>query len=105
MSTPDLAKIADDAICNFKGNANELEKAIGVLFVGQQYGWKVMLLVHDKKTISKYESILNVSFREIMPEVGPLADKSAAWKVAKTLSNYWAAVKGAIPGVRTPTIE
>ena len=101
----ELAKIAEQAAIKFKGNANELESAIGLLFVGQQYGWKVMLLVHDKKTIRKYEKILDVSIREIMPDVGPKADKSLAWNAVQKVSNFWKAVKGEITGIRSPQIK
>jgi len=105
LSNEKLAKITNEAVSNFTGNANELESAIGLLWTGQYYGWKVLLLVHDRKTIKKYEKILNVNIREVMPEIGEKADKSLAWKLVQTVSNYWKAVKGEISGIRSPEIQ
>ena len=79
-----------------------LEAAIGAYVVGLKIGWKPLLLVHDKKTLSKYEKILGINFRDELPEVGELANKSIAWNAAQRVSNYWKAVKGEIPGIRSP---
>lgn len=98
-------ELIDRAIESFKGHSGELEKAIGMLFVGKHVGWKPLLLIHDKKTIRKYEEILDIDIREVMDEVGPRADKSAAWRVAKGLGNFWKAVKGGTKGVRSPLLE
>ena len=105
MKKKQLQVAIDKAIKDFRGVIPTLEAAIGALFVGQKVGWKVLLLVHDKKTIRKYEEILGVDFREVMPEVGPLADKSLAWKACQKVSNFWKAVKGEIEGVRSPLMR
>jgi len=97
-------EIFDKAIKEFRGQLPTLEAAIGAYIVGQKLGWKPLLLVHDKKTISKYEKILGISFRKELPDVGELAEKSIAWHAAQKVSNFWKAVKGEIPGIRTPEI-
>ena len=102
MAKSDSLQIFDRAIKDFRGQLPTLEAAIGAYIVGQKIGWKPLLLVHDKKTLGKYEKILGVSFRDELPEVGELANKSIAWKAAQKISNYWKAVKGEIPGIRTP---
>lgn len=104
LTDKQLVKLIDKALADFRGNANEVKGAIGMLMMGRQYGWKVMLLIHDKKTIRKYEEILGIDIREVMPEVGPLAHKSIAWVAAQKISNFWKAVKGEIPGIRTPEL-
>lgn len=100
-----IERIIRDAIPPFKGIMTELETAIGALYVGQHVGWKPLLLIHDKKTLRKYEMILGISFREHMPEIGPHAHKSVAWKAVQKVSNFWKAVKGEIKGVRTQEVE
>lgn len=105
MKDDQIIPHADKVTKAFRGNVNELEQAIGVWVVGRQFGWKVMLLVHDRKTLAKYEKILGVNFREELPEIGKYADKSIAWKAAKKLANFWKAVKGEVPGVRSPTFR
>ena len=42
----------------FKRNIGGLESAIGRFFAGEEFRWKVMLLVHDRKTIKTYEQLL-----------------------------------------------
>ena len=97
--------IIEDAIKSFRGQLPTLHGAIGCLYTGQQFGWKILYLVHDKKTIKKYEAILGVKFRDVFPEVGELAHKSLAWKLAQKVSNFWKAVSGEISGIRSPEIK
>lgn len=89
----------------YRGSIHELERAVGVLFLGDEVGWKVLYLCHDKKTLRKYEQILGVDFREIFPERGPLARKSLGLALADKAGEFWKAVKGSIPGIRTPELK
>jgi hypothetical protein len=100
-----LEEVASEAVKKFKGNANTLESAIGSMYVAKAYGWKVIYLVHDKKTIRKYEQILNIDFRESFPEEGPQAQRSVAFEAVQKVSNFWKAVKGEIAGIRTPELK
>lgn len=95
----------DNLIPEFRGNIAELEQAIGVWIVGRHFGWRVMLLVHDRKTLAKYEKKLGIDFRKELPEVGPYAKKSLAWTAVQKVSNFWKAVRGEIPNIKTPEIE
>ena len=101
----ELIDLVNTATLNFHGNLNHLHMAIGILLVGREFGWKPILLIHDKKTIRRCEKILGVSFREVLPEVGKNADKSLAWELSQKVSSYWKAVRGEITGIRTPEIE
>lgn len=103
--TPEeLVNLTNETIKKFKGDIPELESAIGMLFAGRQYGWKVMYLVHSKATIRKYEKILGVKIREVCPELGPLADRSVGWKIAKKVSNFWKEVTSNIHGARNAKV-
>ena len=95
----------DKVIEKYRGNANELEQAIGVWILGRKFGWKVMLLVHDRKTLAKYEKILGIKFRDELKDVGPLADKSGAWRAFEGVTNFWKAVRGEIPNIKSPTLR
>ncbi|SFL37823.1 hypothetical protein SAMN05216302_10726 [Nitrosomonas aestuarii] len=88
--------IIDEAVENYRGQADELENAIGMLMIGRIYGWKVLVIVHNKRTIKKYESILGINIREMFPPEGPLAHKSLGYRIASKLSNFWKAVSGDI---------
>lgn len=91
-----LVKIADRAALDFAGNFEELESAVGMLFLGRIIGWKPLLIIHNRRTVQKYADILGIDYKSEFPEVGPHADKSRGWEFAQALSNFWKAVSGDI---------
>lgn len=91
-----LVTLANQATKEFRGQFDELEAAIGMLMVGRLVGWKVLVLIHNKRTIRKYEEILGINVREFFPEVGPLAEKSLAFRAAKQIGSFWKAVSGEV---------
>jgi len=104
--TKELIDLFDRATLDFKGDLHHLETAIGALLVGRQLGWKPLLLIHDKRTIKRFEKDLGIkSIRDYMPEIGKHADKSLAWNLVQKVSSFWKAVKGEITGIRTSTIQ
>ncbi len=86
----------DKTIVDFKGSFDDLESAIGMYFLGRLVGWKVLVLIHNKRTIRKYEEILGISIREEFEEEGPFAYKSIGLEVAKKIGNFWKAVSGEV---------
>ncbi len=105
MNAQDKLTLIGKVTKSYRGSIHELERAIGVLFLGDEFGWKVLYLCHDKKTLRKYEEILGVDFREIFPERGPLARKSLGLALADKTGEFWKAAKGGIPGIRTPELK
>ena len=91
-----LVRKLDEAIVDFTGDFDELESAIGMLMVGRLVGWKVLVLIHNKRTIRKYEEILGINIREVLPEEGPFAYKSFAYEAVHKLGNFWKAVSGEV---------
>lgn len=89
-----MSDVVDNAVRNFRGIADELEGAIGMYMLGRHFGWRVLVLVHSKRTIAKYEQILGIKVREEFPEEGPDVDRSIGYSIAKKLSNFWKAVSG-----------
>lgn len=73
---------------------DEMESALGMYMLGFHVGWKVLYLVHSKRTIRKYEELLGIKVKEIFPEIGPDADRTMAFKVIEAASNFWKAVSG-----------
>lgn len=105
MTEKQLVEIIDKAIKNFHGNTQRLSNAIGYLMLGRKFGWRVMLLMHDRKSIKDYEKILGIDSRIIFPEYGPLKNKSMAYRALQKVTNFWKAVKGEIAGVRSTEIR
>ncbi|MEZ5559155.1 MAG: hypothetical protein R3E86_11540 [Pseudomonadales bacterium] len=89
-----LLDIERKAFANFHGQTGELLSALGMLRLGDHFGWRPLVIMHSKRTIRKYEDILGISIREFFPEEGPSASRSRGFKVAKTFSNFWKAVSG-----------
>ena len=91
-----LHAIERQAIASFTGQFDELEAALGMLHLGDHLGWKPLVLIHNKRTIRKYEEILGINIREFFPEEGPSADRSMGYTIAKKIGNFWKAVSGEI---------
>jgi hypothetical protein len=89
-----MSEIFDTAFHEFRGNIEELESALGMYVLGRHVGWKVLFIIHSKKTVAKYEELLGIKVREEFPEEGPEAMRSVGYKVAKTFSNFWKVVSG-----------
>jgi hypothetical protein len=89
-----IVDFIDDAILDFEGSADELEQAIGFYFIGRHIGWRPLVLMHDKRTIRKWEKALKIDIRQEFAEVGADADRSRGFRYAQKLSNFWKAVSG-----------
>ncbi|MES2662908.1 MAG: hypothetical protein V4629_06365 [Pseudomonadota bacterium] len=91
-----LQEIEEKAIINFSGTVDELESALGMLRIGHHMGWKMLYVAHSKKTIRKYEEILNIKIRDIFDEEGPSSKRSIGLALASKYSNFWKVVSGDI---------
>ncbi|MBK9132472.1 MAG: hypothetical protein IPM20_12665 [Gammaproteobacteria bacterium] len=85
LTDKEIVKLCEDAVENFSGNSHELERAIGSLFVGRKMGWKVLYLIHDQKTVRKYEEILNLSFKDVLPDKTERSKKSIAYNAVRKM--------------------
>ena len=89
-----LDEIEQLAIARFVGDLGELESALGMLRLGQQYGWRVMYLIHSKATIRKYEKILDIRVKEQLPKAGPSAERNNGYRLIQKMGNFWKVVSG-----------
>ena len=96
MKDKELISYFDKRIEDYKGQIHVLESAMGAYLVGRRYGWKVLYLMHDKRTIRKFEKILDVQFRNEFDDYSDLSYKSLAYQFVKNVSNFWKAVSGEI---------
>jgi len=90
----ELERIEKEAIAKFSGQLDQLNAALGMLRMGDHFGWRVLYIIHSKRTIRKYEEILGIKIRELFPEEGPSADRSIGYRIAKEFGNFWKAVSG-----------
>lgn len=90
----DLIRVERDAIANFSGQLDDLAASLGMLRMGDYWGWRVLVLIHNKRTIRKYENILDIKVREFFPPEGSQSFRSVGYKLAIALGNFWKAVSG-----------
>jgi hypothetical protein len=91
-----LRAIEKEAIAEFEGDLRQLEAALGMLRMGHYVGWKVLYLLHSKRTIRAYEEILKVRIRDVFDEEGPSSYRSIGFNLAKRFSNFWKVAGGDI---------
>ena len=105
MTNEEFVSIINKAIENYTGDVTNVGRAVGMLATGRRYGWRVTYLMYSRTTIRNYEKMLGVSIQDVLPEKGDLAENSYAWKALQTVDNFWKAVKGEIPGIRSTLVK
>lgn len=93
----ELIRIEREAFASYSGPFDDLEGALGLLRAGDYVGWRVLVLIHNKRTIRKFESILNINVREFFPAETESSKRSVGYKIAIGLGNFWKAVSGERP--------
>ncbi|MDP9087126.1 MAG: hypothetical protein M3O26_00050 [Pseudomonadota bacterium] len=91
-----LSSRLDEIARKYAGSFDELESALGMMTLGRLFGWKVLVLIHNKRTIKNYEEILGIKVREEFPEEGPLFYKSVAYGFIQKIGEFWKGVSGDI---------
>ena len=95
-----LDRIEAQAISGFQGQIQELEAALGMLRLGHHVGWKVLYIVHTKRTIRNYEKILTgdsnepVRIRDLFKDHGPSSYRSMGFRIADAARNFWRVLSG-----------
>lgn len=102
----DCAEIIASAMSRFQGQGTEIESAVGMLFMGHTFGWKVLYIFHSVATVKKYEEILGIDAKHRFPEFTEHSDRNLGFRIAKTLTNFWRVVRGLdmVEGARNKTI-
>ena len=65
-----------------------------MLRIGHHFCWKILYLIHSKRTIRKYESHLGIKVREVFDETGPCTYRSHGYQLIQTLTNFWKSISG-----------
>ena len=84
----------EKATREYLGNGNTLESALGAVFVGRVYGWRVLKMMHNPTTYANYEKILGIKFRDICKEETKLTQKNVGMKIVAKWNNFWDVVRG-----------
>ena len=74
---------------NYKGDAPILGNAIGMMILGRHVGWRVIRMIYSTETYIKYERILGIELKTIIPERGEFAYKSLGLAIIDAIGGYW----------------
>lgn len=77
----------------YHGQIDDLYRAIGMLVVGQLFGWRVMRLVTTRTVWTKAAQVFGDP-KKLMVERGCLAEKSLGLRAADKLEDYWQVIQG-----------
>ena len=94
MNSKMLCQIVDSAAKRFSGDVGELEAAIGSLFIAHHFGYQFIYLVHNKRTVRKYEEILGLSFKHSFAALSDSFTRLPGLVYALRQPNYWKCVSG-----------
>ena len=91
--TPELLQSIDAVCTDYKGQLDDLYKAVGMLVVGRLYGWRVMRLVSSRSVWTRVSRLFGDP-KQLMEPEGRLAHKSVGLNAIKTVSEYWDVING-----------
>lgn len=81
---------------SYHGDATTLANALGALTLGRCVGWRVLRVIYSSSSYSKYQKILGVQFRDVLPERGKYAYKSIALQVLDRIGVFWDFCRSAV---------
>jgi hypothetical protein len=96
-----------DVICRawveYVGLLEVFESAVGALVVGRFGGYDVLRLLHGSRTLRRYETILNISFKERLPSRTKDSSRMHGIRRADKFQQFWKALAGGVgsePGAK-----
>jgi hypothetical protein len=84
----------DGVARRYRGPLEVLEAALGMYVIGHHFGWKVLHMVHSRRTVARYEAILGIKVRDVFAPIGPDAERANAYAAIQGVANFWKAVSG-----------
>jgi hypothetical protein len=94
MTNDELVAHIEHVIANYEGDAESLSGAIGALMIGRSYGWRVLRIVIAGSSYTKYQRILGLEFKSVLPAVTEMSKRSRGYVIVTRLKNFWDVVRG-----------
>jgi len=88
FSESELMQI-EEAVKNYQGSMEILERATGTFVAGKVLGWRVIKLIHGRTVWEKYQRIVGLKFEEVCPEETVWSRKSLGYKMWKASGKFW----------------
>ncbi len=96
MTDEELIAHLDAVMKIYKGDTEVLRHAVGAVMFGRIYGWRVLRITTSSGAYTKYQRILGLDFKEVLPETTDISERSLAYKIVKKLNNFWKVVRGQV---------
>ena len=97
MTNEQVIAHIDNVASTYKGDSHVLFGAVGALVVGRPYGWRVIRVFLSTTTYAKYQRVLGLSFKDVLPPETELSDRALAYRIVKKLKAFWGIVRGELP--------
>lgn len=94
MTDKELFEYLDIVSKEFKGDMGHLSGAIGAVYIGRLYGWRVLRIITAHPVYTRHQRVLGLDFKDVLPETTDLSERSLGYKMAKGLNKFWEIVKG-----------
>lgn len=93
MTDKEIDEHINNLIATYKGDITLLADAIGSLRLGQSFGWAVLMIVYSPNTYRKYQKVLGLNFKDVLPEKGEFAERSRGYQLVTDIKRFWQIVK------------
>lgn len=93
LSDRELLDRIEEVTKNFKGQANDLSDAIGLVVLGHFTGWRVVRLISARRTWEIATRLFGDP-KEFLPERGRYAYKSLGLAIIDRIGGYWDFIRG-----------
>jgi hypothetical protein len=91
----ELSSKIESVCADYAGTMDDLYSVVGMIVVGQLFGWKVLRLASSRRHWSKSIKLFGDP-KLYMPERGPLSYKSLGLVISDNLGRYWDIVRGVV---------
>lgn len=93
MTDRDLLSRVDNVVSQFRGQADDLADAIGLVVLGNLVGWRVVRLVLPRRSWEVANRLFG-DLKELLPERGRYSHKSLGLRVVDQVGGYWDFIRG-----------
>jgi len=94
--------LTDEKLCDliskaweeYEGDCAVFMSAIGALALGQKVGWQGIRVCMSASTFRKYERILMIRFRDVLPERTRDSRRIKGIQLSDSIGKFWQALSG-----------
>jgi hypothetical protein len=84
------------AWAKFEGPTGDFESAVGALLVGRLVGLDGLKVLHNWRTLRKYEGLLGISFKEVLRARTDDTRRINGIRYAERFDQFWKAIAGGV---------